>query len=57
MRTMEESYGQTRRVWVVDRGMVSEKNTGFLRVRGARYPVGTSRSQLWKMARKLRKLG
>ena len=33
---MEEKYGQAQRVWVMDRGMVSEKNIAFLRARGAR---------------------
>jgi len=33
-------------VWVMDRGMVSEKNIAFLRARNARYLVGTPKSQL-----------
>jgi len=41
VHTMEEKYGQAQRVWVMDRGMVSEKNSGFLRERGARHLVGT----------------
>jgi len=44
--TMEEKYGQPQRVWVMDRGMVSEQNIEFLRARGARYLVGTPKSQL-----------
>jgi transposase len=43
---MEEKYGQAQRVWVMDRGMVSEKNIAFLRARQARYLVGTPKSQL-----------
>ena len=46
VRTMEQKYGQPQRVWVMDRGMVSEKNIEFLRERGARYLVGTPKSQL-----------
>ena len=46
VRTMEEKYGQPQRVWVMDRGMVSEENIEFLRARGARYLVGTPKSQL-----------
>jgi hypothetical protein len=46
VRTMEEKYGQARRIWVMDRGMVSEENITFLRERGARYLVGTPKSQL-----------
>ncbi len=43
---MEEKYGQPQRVWVMDRGMVSEENIEFLRERKARYLVGTPKSQL-----------
>jgi len=43
---MEDKYGQANRVWVMDRGMVSEDNIAFLRQRGARYLVGTPKSQL-----------
>ncbi|MCP5525150.1 MAG: IS1634 family transposase [Verrucomicrobiales bacterium] len=46
VRLMEEKYGQAGRVWVVDRGMVSEENLEWLRKRGATYLVGTPRSQL-----------
>ena len=43
---MEEKYGQAKRIWVLDRGMVSEENIDFLRARQARYLVGTPKSQL-----------
>lgn len=43
---MEKKYGQPKRIWVMDRGMVSEENIEFLRQRGARYLVGTPKSQL-----------
>jgi transposase len=43
---MEQKYGQAQRVWVMDRGMVSENNIAFLRERKARYLVGTPKSQL-----------
>jgi Transposase DDE domain len=33
---MESKYGQAERVWVMDRGMVSEENIAFLRSRKAR---------------------
>jgi len=46
VRLMEEKYGQPGRVWVLDRGMVSEENLRWLRERGARYVVGTPKSQL-----------
>lgn len=43
---MERRYGRARRVWVVDRGLVSEENLAMLRRRGARYICGTPRSML-----------
>jgi transposase len=43
---MEKKYGQARRIWVLDRGMISEENLDFLRQREARYLVGTPKSQL-----------
>jgi transposase len=43
---MEEKYGQAKRIWVMDRGMVSEENIEFLRERNAQYIVGTPKSQL-----------
>lgn len=43
---LEERYGQARRIWVFDRGIVSEKNLEELRERGARYVVGTPKSML-----------
>lgn len=45
---MESKYGQAERIWVMDRGMVSEENIEFLRGRKARYLVGTPKSQLRK---------
>jgi len=43
---MEKKYGQAKRIWVMDRGMISEDNLDFLRTRQARYLVGTLKSQL-----------
>ncbi len=43
---MEEKYGQPQRIWVMDRGMISEDNIEFLRARKARYLVGTPKSRL-----------
>ena len=47
VRSMEEKYGAAERIWVMDRGMVSAANLGFLRERKARYLVGTPKSWLW----------
>jgi len=46
LRLMEEKNGQAERVWVMDRGMVSEANIAFLREHKARYLVGTPKSWL-----------
>jgi transposase len=50
---MESKYGKAQRVWVLDRGIVSEANLDFLRKRGARYIVGTPRSFLKKFEKDL----
>jgi transposase len=46
VRKMEDRFGQAERVWVMDRGMVSEANITFLRERKALYIVGTPKSRL-----------
>jgi hypothetical protein len=46
VRAMENKYGVAERVWVMDRGMVSDANLAFLRERKARYLVGTPKSWL-----------
>lgn len=46
VRKMEERFGQAERIWVMDRGMVSEANITFLRKRKALYIVGTPKSRL-----------
>ena len=45
---MEQRYGKSDRIWVMDRGMVSEKNLAFLREGQRRYIVGTPKSLLKK---------
>jgi len=46
VNAMEAKYGRASRVWVMDRGMVSEKNLAFLRQRGGSYIVGTPKALL-----------
>jgi transposase len=43
---MEKKYGKSQRIWVLDRGMVSEENLQMLRERGGRYIVGTPKAML-----------
>ena len=46
VETMEKRYGQSDRIWVMDRGMVSEDNIEFLLKGGRRYIVGTPKTML-----------
>src|SRR5215472_5531645 len=46
LRMVERKYGKARRIWVFDRGVVSEKNLEAIRKRGGQYLVGTPRSQM-----------
>jgi len=46
--TMEARHGRANRVWVMDRGMVSEDNLEWLRQEGRKYLVGTPKSDLKK---------
>ena len=48
VETMERRYGKSDRIWVMDRGMVSEDNIEFLREGGRRYIVGTPKAMLKK---------
>ncbi len=46
LRTVERKHGKARRVWIFDRGVVSEENLVAIRKRGGEYLVGTIRSKL-----------
>ncbi len=50
---IESQYGVAGRIWVMDRGMVSEENLDFLRSGGRRYIVGTPKSQLKRFEQQL----
>jgi transposase len=54
VKRMEALYGRQGRIWVLDRGMVSEASLTWLRGRGSRYIVGTPRSRLKQFARAVR---
>jgi transposase len=51
--TMESRYGTSDRIWVMDRGMVSEENIEFLKEEGRRYILGTTKSHLKKFEQQL----
>ena len=46
VQKIEAQYGIADRIWVMDRGMVSEENLEFLRAQQRRYLVGTPKGQL-----------
>jgi transposase len=50
---MREKFGHERRVWVMDRGMVSEENLEMLREVGASWLVGTPKTMLKEFEREL----
>lgn len=51
--TMENRYGKSDRIWVMDRGMVSEENIEFLKEEGRRYILGATKSHLKKFEQQL----
>ncbi|HME57339.1 MAG TPA: IS1634 family transposase, partial [Terracidiphilus sp.] len=53
IRHIERLHGRAARIWVLDRGMVSEDNVEFLRQGGRRYIVGTPKSLLKRYEREL----
>ncbi len=46
LRSVERKHGKARRVWIFDRGVVSEENLVAIRKRGGQYLVDTARSKL-----------
>src|SRR5246500_5561261 len=55
LRTVERKHGKARRVWIFDRGIVSEANLEAIRKRGGQYVVGTPRSQMKQFEEELLK--
>jgi transposase len=52
---VERKYCKARRIWVFDRGIVSEENLQAIRKRGGQYLVGTPRSQMKEFQEELLK--
>ena len=50
---VERLYGAADRIWVMDRGMASEKNLQFLKQGKRRYIIGTPKSKLKQFERQL----
>jgi len=55
LRMVERKYGKARRIWVLDRGIVSEENLAAIRKRGGQYLVGAPRSQMKQFEQELLK--
>jgi transposase len=55
LRMVERKYGKARRIWVFDRGIVSEENLAAIRKRGGQYLTGTPRSQMKRFEAELLK--
>jgi len=51
---IERLYGKAQRIWVLDRGMVSEENVRFLKQAQRRYIVGTPKGELKRFEGELR---
>jgi len=43
---VESEHGRSQRIWVMDRGNVSQANLSFIRERGGQYIVGTAKQML-----------
>ena len=52
VEVMESRFGVARRIWVMDRGMMSADNVEWLQQTGRRYLIGTAKSELkkWRAA-------
>ena len=53
IETMERRYGVADRIWVLDRGLVSEDHITWLKAHRRRYIVGTPKSSLRRFEREL----
>jgi len=57
VRAIEKRFGTCRRVWVMDRGMISKENLMFLSRGGRRYLIALKRGALTKFAKELTRPG
>jgi len=55
LRMVERKCGKARRIWVLDRGIVSEDNLAAIRRRDGQYLVGTPRKQMKQFQEELLK--
>ena len=57
VRASERRFGKCRRVWVMDRGMISKDNLAFLGRDGRRYLIALKRGALTRFAKELTRPG
>ena len=57
VEAMEKRHGRANRIWVLDRGMVSDDNLEFLHEKGGQYIVGTPKSMLREFEKELLRKG
>jgi transposase len=53
VESIQSKYGSAKRIWVMDRGMVSQENVEFLRENSQRYILGTPKGTLRRFEREL----
>ena len=51
VKTIEARFGRSQRVWVMDRGMISEETLRFLSRSGRHYLLATRRGELARFAK------
>jgi transposase len=57
VNAIEQRFGKSQRVWVMDRGMISKETLAFLGKSGRRYLLATKRSALASFQKELRTSG
>jgi transposase len=57
VKAIEQRFGKSQRVWVMDRGMISKESLAFLGKSGRRYLLATKRSVLVEFQKELRSSG
>lgn len=57
VKAIEQRFGKSQRVWVMDRGMISKDTLAFLGKSGRRYLLATKRSALAAFQKELRSPG
>jgi hypothetical protein len=50
---IEQRFGKSQRIWVMDQGMVSKESLAFLKRSGRKYVLAARRGELVKFQRKL----